>query len=92
MKEIRLCDDGELNLTSELCVKNNLGLEIQGFYNPYIENKQELIKEYDYVYLFDIDEKFIDQYNKLFINGDIKDNQLYKVVKSDSYAILEFVE
>ncbi len=54
--------------------------------------RQELIKEYDYVYLFDIDEKFIDQYNKLFINGDIKDNQLYKVVKSDSYAILEFVE
>ena len=46
MKEIRLCDDGELKLTSELCIKNNFGLEIQGFYNPYIENKQELMKEY----------------------------------------------
>ena len=31
MKEIRLCDDGELKLTSDLCVKNNFGLEIQGF-------------------------------------------------------------
>ena len=46
MKEIRLCDDGKLELTSELCKSNNLGIEIQGFYNPYIENKDELLKKY----------------------------------------------
>lgn len=46
MKEIRLCDDGKLELTSELCKSNNLGIEIQGFYNPYIGNKDELLEKY----------------------------------------------
>ena len=46
MIEIRLCDDGELEVISELCNTNNLGIEIQGFYNPYIENKNELIEKY----------------------------------------------
>lgn len=45
MKEIRLCDDGDLDSTFKLCIENNLGIEIQGFYNPYIENKNELIKK-----------------------------------------------
>lgn len=46
MKEIRLCDNGEKEFTIELCKKNNLGIEIQSFYNPYIENKEELINKY----------------------------------------------
>lgn len=46
MKDIRLCDDGNLELTTKLCKKNNLGIEIQAFYNPYIENKKELIEKY----------------------------------------------
>lgn len=46
MKEIRLCDDGKLEFTFEICRKNNLGIEIQGFYNPYIENKNELLEKY----------------------------------------------
>lgn len=46
MQEIRLCDDGDIEYTSNLCSKNNLGIEIQGFYNPYIDNKEELLKKY----------------------------------------------
>ena len=42
MKEIRLCDNGDFIPTIELCEKNDLGLEIQGFHNPYIDNKEEL--------------------------------------------------
>lgn len=41
MKEIRLCDDTELNKVFELCVNNNLGVEIQGFYNPNLIDAQE---------------------------------------------------
>ena len=47
MKEIRLCDDGKLEITSEIYKKNNLGIEIQGFYNPYIENKKEILEKYE---------------------------------------------
>ena len=46
MKEIRLCDNGEREYTINLCKKYNLGLEVQSFSNPYIENKNEIIKEY----------------------------------------------
>ena len=46
MREIRLCDDGKINETFELCKNNNLGVEIQGFYNPYIDNKDELLSIY----------------------------------------------
>lgn len=46
MKGIRLCDDGDLEFTSKLCKENDLGIEIQGFYNPYIENKGELKNKY----------------------------------------------
>lgn len=41
MKEIRLCDDTELSKVFELCVNNNLGVEIQGFYNPNLIDTQE---------------------------------------------------
>ena len=46
MKEIRLCDNSERKFTIDLCNKNNLGIEIQSFSNPYIDNKQEIINEY----------------------------------------------
>ena len=46
MKDIRLCDDGDFITTIGLCEENNLGIEIQGFYNPYIENKEELKSKY----------------------------------------------
>lgn len=42
MKEIRICDDTELKRVLPLCKELNLGLEIQGFYNPeLIENEKE---------------------------------------------------
>ena len=47
MKDIRLCDDGDITTTIDLCEENNLGIEIQGFYNPYIDilsNKKGDIK------------------------------------------------
>ena len=49
MKELRLCDDAELNKVYELCVNNNLGVEIQGFYNPNLIDTKEsddLVSEY----------------------------------------------
>ena len=46
MKDIRLCDDGDITTTIDLCEENNLGIEIQGFYNPYIDNKNELKLKY----------------------------------------------
>lgn len=47
MKEIRLCDDGQLELTANLCIKNNLGIEIQSFHIPYLANKEELLERYE---------------------------------------------
>ena len=44
MKEIRLCDSGELDLTCKLCIENNLGIEVQSFYDPYISDLQEELK------------------------------------------------
>ena len=46
MKDIRLCDDGDITTTIDLCEGNNLGIEVQGFYNPYIDNKNELKLKY----------------------------------------------
>lgn len=46
MKDIRLCDDGDLITTIDLCEENNLGIEVQGFSNPYIENKDQLKIKY----------------------------------------------
>lgn len=50
MKEIRLCDDTEVNRVLDLCVNNNLGIELQGFYNPKLIDTEEtniLINEYN---------------------------------------------
>ena len=41
MKEIRLCDDTEANRILNLCVNNNFGIEIQGFYNPKLIGAEE---------------------------------------------------
>lgn len=46
MKEIRLCDNGNIEQTFKLCENNDLGIEIQGFSNPYIDNKNELKAKY----------------------------------------------
>lgn len=54
--------------------------------------RNELIEDYNYVYLYDIDEQFINQFSTLFIDKNIQDNQLYQVVKSDSYEVLKLVE
>ena len=34
MKDIRLCDNAELERILPLCKENNLGIEVQGFYDP----------------------------------------------------------
>ena len=44
MKEIRLCDDTDVRRVFELCVNNNLGIEIQGFYNPNLIDTEETEK------------------------------------------------
>lgn len=49
MKEIRLCDDANLNKVYGLCLEKNLGIEIQGFYDPNLidtEKSNRLIIEY----------------------------------------------
>ena len=49
MKEIRLCDDAEFERVQSLCEDNNLGIEIQGFYNPNLigtEESDKLLNKY----------------------------------------------
>lgn len=49
MREIRLCDDANVNKVLDLCINKNLGIEIQGFYNPNLigtEETNKLISEY----------------------------------------------
>ena len=49
MREIRLCDDTEPNKIIELCLNDNLGIEIQGFYDPNTigtDQVREKIQEY----------------------------------------------
>jgi hypothetical protein len=56
---------------------------------------KELLDNYDYVYLFDIDNPFINKYKDLFnISYDkINDNQLYKVNKKVGYTkFLELIK
>lgn len=43
MKEIRLCDNAELEKVLPLCNANNLGIEVQGFYNPNLIGTQASI-------------------------------------------------
>ncbi len=47
------------------------------------EWKEELVKKYDYVYLYKVDEEFIELYGDLFITDKINNNQLYKVDKEN---------
>lgn len=44
MREIRLCDDAEVWKVLDLCVNNNLGIEVQGFYNPNLIDTEETEK------------------------------------------------
>ena len=53
MREIRLCDDCEKEYIHDLCIKNNLGIEIQGFYNPVMIDTVESFE-------------LVEQYNELF--------------------------
>lgn len=46
MKEIRLCDNSRIDIATELCKRYNIGIEIQTFANPYIENQNVLITNY----------------------------------------------
>ena len=49
MREIRLCDDADLSKVYDLCINNNLGIEIQGFYNPNLidtKESEELVLKY----------------------------------------------
>ena len=49
MKEIRLCDNGELSRVRQLCEENGLGIEIQAFYNPNLigtEESDKMLSEY----------------------------------------------
>lgn len=41
MKEIRLCDDTQPEKVLSLCLENNLGVEVQGFYNPNLANTED---------------------------------------------------
>lgn len=49
----------------------------------------ELINNYEYVYLYTIDEKFIANYGRLFYNGEenIRNNQLYKINKTEGTEV-----
>ena len=46
MREIRLCDDCKKEMTVNLCRENKLGIEIQTFHDPYLENQDVLVSEY----------------------------------------------
>ena len=46
MREIRLCDDCQIDLTAKLCRKYGLGIEIQTFHDPYLENPSLLLQHH----------------------------------------------
>lgn len=46
MREIRLCDDSQLESVAKLCVQNHLGIEIQAFHDPYLKNPDQLVQQY----------------------------------------------
>lgn len=46
MREIRVCDEGNLEAAAKLCIEYNLGIEVQGFIDPYMEHREEMIKSY----------------------------------------------
>lgn len=46
MRELRLCDGGNLFEVSELCKREHLGIEVQSFCNPYMEKLDEVLEEH----------------------------------------------
>lgn len=44
MKEIRLCDSTDLQAVSELCKANHLGIEVQSFFDPYLEHFEDVLQ------------------------------------------------
>lgn len=46
LKEVRLCDNGTLSAVSECCRANNMGIEVQSFHNPFLENFDEAFAEH----------------------------------------------
>jgi hypothetical protein len=58
----------------------------------YDDWKKEL-KEYDYVYLFKIDEKFLNEFKNVFIDtSQVSNKQLYEVINEGDNVILNLVE
>ena len=49
MKEIRLCDNGDLEDVVKLCQIHNLGIEFQSFHNPYLKNLDENKKRHKWI-------------------------------------------
>ena len=53
----------------------------------------KILKNFTYVYLYSIDDRFISDYGKLFYNvNDIKSRNIYSVHKTDTGVILEIVK
>lgn len=46
MKEIRLCDNADFVEVSKLCQKYHLGIEVQSFFDPYLDDFQEILDEH----------------------------------------------
>ena len=52
MKEIRVCDSGELELTKDLCIQNNIGIEFQTFHDPNIKDYEIELEKHKEVIKF----------------------------------------
>ena len=46
MKDIRLCDNGEFDRIIKLSEKYNLGIEVQTFTDPYLDNMDKVIEHH----------------------------------------------
>ena len=44
MREIRVCDEGNLEAAAKLCIEYHLGIEVQVFIDPYMEHREEKLK------------------------------------------------
>ena len=56
--------------------------------NDYYESIKDDIASYDYIYLANIDEDFINKYGFIF-NNDIKNQQVFKIVKNNDTIVYE---
>ena len=50
------------------------------------EFKDNVLENYDYVYLYNVDDVFVSNYGKLF-DSEVKSKQLYKVVNDGNYSL-----